>query len=436
MKKKWMALGLCLVMVVSLCACTPDQPDQPSTKPTVSAAETDPATSEPNTEAPTEPTTESTTQALALTISCAESKRKIIGENTTGTMHASFNKEGYAQSDVKWQSSAPAVMEIDENGNYVCKGLGKTTITATITSGDETASESVVFDVQRLATSADFNATAIEVKAGYAAPIGAQALPLDATDLSIYWENSDKSIAAIQGTNVVGYRIGSCVLTAYNNRGDSLGTVTITVLPGPIYGADEHYGNQIVEYTTYFDSKKTNRTQNLRVAAQSIMANQGGILGAGQSFSFNGWVGERTKDKGYLYAGVFNGSKEEQGLAGGICQVSTTLFNAALLANFEIEQRHPHSMDPLYSKPGQDAAIQWPNLDLRFKNTLDVPVKIVYQIQGNTMTVRLFTPGEASYPLPKIWIEQGGGGLNYWMKRYVNGEVNYSCTTRYVAYHP
>lgn len=435
MSKKWIALALCGLLVLSLCACKPEEPQNEADTSTLLNT-TEAPTEEPVTEAPTEETTESTTQKLTLSISCSQSVKGIIEEGAKGIMSAAFNKEGYLESEVKWSSSNPAVMELQENGAYVCKGIGKTDVTATFTKDDETATQTVTYDVQKLAKSAEFNTTSIEVKAGFTHPIGAKALPEDATDTRIFWENSNPSIAEIKAPNVVAYRQGQCVLTAYNVRGDKLGEVNVNVLPGPVYGADENFGNQIVEYTTYFNANKANRTHNLKVAAQSIMAFQGGVLAPGQQFSFNVWVGERTREKGYLDAGVFSGSKEETGLAGGICQVSTTLFNAALLANFQIDMRYPHSMDPLYGKPGLDAAIQWPSLDLRFTNTLSVPVKIVYQFAGNAMTVRLFTPGEESYPLPDVRIEQGGGGLDYWMKRYVNGEVNYSCKTHYVAYHP
>lgn len=437
MNKKWIAIGLCLIMVLSLCACKPDDGGEGLPSGTNSDIDSVQPTDQTVQETePTETTTETTTQALVLSISCLESKKGILSADAAGKMVASFNKEGYAPSDVKWASSAPAVLAMEEDGTYKAAGIGKSTVTATITHEDETATKSFVYDVQKLVTGVTFNTTSIEVKTGFGSPIGATALPEDATDKSITWGNSNPNIASIQGSNVVGYNAGNCVLTAYNNRGDALGTVNVTVLPGPIYGADANFGNQIVEFSTTFNAGNANRTTNLKVAAQAIMAHNGGVLIPGESFSFNAWVGERTRAKGYRDAGIFNGSKEEIGLAGGICQVSTTLFNAALLANFAIGARSPHSMHPQYSRPGLDAAIQWPSMDLRFTNTLTVPVKIVFQFSGSTMTVRLFTPGDVSCPLPTIRIEQGGSGLNYWMKRYANGEMNYSCNTRYVAYLP
>lgn len=440
MKKKWIAFALCAVTVISLCACKQDTLDvetQPAT-----AAATGPVT-ETTTEPPTETTTESTTQQLTFTMHCSSSLKGIIGIGETGFMKLTFNKAGYENTPVVWESSAPNILSVDASGKIEAKGIGKATITGTATAGDETATESYTYSVEKLVTGADFSTTSIEIKAGFSSEIGAKPLPEDATDQSITWGNSNPSVAAIEKDNRVwGYKAGNCVLTAYNNRGEALGTVNVKVLPGPVYGATAEFGNQIVEYSTNYAISKTNRVQNLRVAAQSIMAydDKNGVLGPNERFSFNVWVGERTREKGYLDAGVFNGSKEETGLAGGICQVSTTLFNAALLANFEINARSPHSMDPQYGTPGRDAAIQWPNTDLQFTNTLDVPVKIVYQfseINGQgVMTVRLFTPGETPYVLPQVRIEQGGRGLDYWMKRYVNGEVNYACNTHYVAQHP
>lgn len=432
MRKKWIAAALCLTIILSaFAACKKDDPAPPTEPATASepASKTPETTSQPETT--TETTTQPTTQKLTLSIACNESKKAILPEKATGKMQASFNKAGaYDPAQVKWQSSAPAVMTIDEQGNYQAMGIGKTTITATYTLGDETVTQSAVLDVQKLLTGAVFSTKSIELQARSSADIGASPVPADATDPSIYWGSSNSKIAAIEGNKLVAYRQGNCVLTAYNNRGEALGDVAVNVLPAPVYGADMEFGNQIVAYPSTY-SNKPNRTTNLKIAAGKI---NGTVVAPGGYFSFNEVVGERTRAAGYLDAPIYIGDKEGTGLAGGICQVSSTLFNAVLLSNAKIEKRAQHSLKAPYVPLGQDAAVEWPGLDFAFTNTLDVPIKLVFEFdEGNRQIIcRIFTPGTESYALPNIKVESGGSGNSYWMKRYVNGQVNYQCNSTYL----
>lgn len=433
MTKKIIAVALCLTMLVTFCACNADPTDKPSTPSSNqtegTASNTTEPTQPPTTQPPTTTTTVPTTQKLAMDISCADSLKRIIGLSTVSTMQASFNKEGYTKEQVKWSTSDANVLAVDASGKITAMSVGSATISATIV-GVESATDSVTYQVQKLVTSAEFLTKTIEVKAGFSAPIGAKALPEDATDTLIHWGNSNPNVAAIKETNVIGYGAGTAIFTAYNNRNEALGDVVVTVLPGPIEGADGDFGNQIVEFSSPYDASNANRTTNLIISSGMI---SGRVFAPGQLFSFNGLVGERTRAKGYKNATIFNGAKEEQGLAGGICQVSSTIFNAALLFNAQIVERHQHSLKIPYVKLGQDAAIMWGSQDMKFINTLTVPIKIHITIGGGTMTVRIFTPGEASYALPKIVVESGGSGNDYWMRRTVDGVVNYSANTSYLT---
>ena len=138
--------------------------------------------------------------------------------------------------------------------------------------------------------------------------------------------------------------------------------------------------------TTDYNEKVKNRTTNLVIATKTI---NGVTLQPGDTFSFNETIGKTTWAKGYRPAKIFVRGKEEEGMGGGICQVSSTLYNAADFGGMEIVERHPHSKKVGYVKEGRDAATSYGGVDLKFKNVLDYPVKIVAQAAGGKLTVAL-----------------------------------------------
>ena len=117
-----------------------------------------------------------------------------------------------------------------------------------------------------------------------------------------------------------------------------------------------------------------NRNNNISQACDNI---NGTILQPGEVFSFNGVVGQRTYDNGFLPATVIAGGEYKQDLGGGICQVSTTLYNAALKTNLKIVERHSHAWPSDYIAPGLDATVDWPSLDFKFENDTEYPIVIV-----------------------------------------------------------
>ena len=116
-----------------------------------------------------------------------------------------------------------------------------------------------------------------------------------------------------------------------------------------------------------------NRAVNIGLASKSI---DGTLLLPGETFSFNEVVGPRTTAKGYKIAHVFVAGQIQDGTGGGICQVSTTLYNAALRANLEVLERHNHMFTVGYVPLGTDAAVSYGYADLVFKNTTSSPLKI------------------------------------------------------------
>ena len=119
--------------------------------------------------------------------------------------------------------------------------------------------------------------------------------------------------------------------------------------------------------------------ENIRL---SLAAINNTVVLPGEVFSFNETVGERTVEKGYKNAPIILGEAVVPGVGGGICQSSTTLYNAVRLAGLEIVERRIHSVAPSYIKHGLDATVAWPHTDFKFKNDSDRPVIVKAEIQG------------------------------------------------------
>ncbi|MCX7779687.1 MAG: VanW family protein [Negativicutes bacterium] len=143
----------------------------------------------------------------------------------------------------------------------------------------------------------------------------------------------------------------------------------------------------IASFSTEFDSSDINRSQNIYLAAKSI---SGALVKAGQEFSFNTLVGPRLAHNGYKEAPVFIEGKLVPDYGGGVCQVSSTLYNAVLLADMMIIERTPHFRPPLYVPLGQDATVADNLLDFKFKNTSSGNIYINCETQGNHLTVFIY----------------------------------------------
>ncbi len=126
-------------------------------------------------------------------------------------------------------------------------------------------------------------------------------------------------------------------------------------------------------FNTKYDPKNKDRETNLKLAAEKI---NGTILSPGESFSYNTIVGARTIEAGYKEAKIYSGGKVIDGIGGGICQVSTTLYNTAIGANLEITERYNHQFLTSYVEAGKDATVAYGVKDLKFINNRTYPIKI------------------------------------------------------------
>ena len=147
------------------------------------------------------------------------------------------------------------------------------------------------------------------------------------------------------------------------------------------------FRDTLATYQTQFytgDPGNDNRAYNIALAVQKI---SGKILGPGEIFSFNKTVGPRTDAEGYKVAHVFSDGQVLEDYGGGVCQVSTTLFNAAVYSDMEVVERTNHMFVVGYIDLGQDAAVAYDYLDMKFKNTSNYPVKIVGQTTSDNRVV-------------------------------------------------
>lgn len=150
--------------------------------------------------------------------------------------------------------------------------------------------------------------------------------------------------------------------------------------------AAELFNDTLASCTTQFNSGLKGRTTNVKLAAQKI---NGVILNPGEVFSFNDTVGKRTAEAGFENATIYTSNGMEDGLGGGICQVSSTLYNATLYADLETVERRNHKYKVTYVKLGTDATVAWGSIDFRFKNSRNYPVKIEATVSGNSLTVAI-----------------------------------------------
>lgn len=142
----------------------------------------------------------------------------------------------------------------------------------------------------------------------------------------------------------------------------------------------------ISSFSTKYDASNRNRSTNLEIAAKKI---NGKVLMPGEVFSFNKVVGKRTVEEGYRDAKIYADGGVVDGLAGGICQISSTLYNAVLLANLEIVERRNHSYVTSYVVAGRDATVVYGAIDFQFKNSRSYPIKIEASVKNGVAEFKI-----------------------------------------------
>lgn len=156
---------------------------------------------------------------------------------------------------------------------------------------------------------------------------------------------------------------------------------------------------RIGHYVTYFNSRNRERSHNISLAAEAI---DNYVVFPGEVFSFNKTVGNRTKEKGYLPAPIIVKGELSEGIGGGICQVSSTLFNAVDRSGMKILERYSHSKRVRYVPPGRDATVSWYGPDFTFKNEYNEPILIKAKAINGIMIVLVFSSDEIEFQPNKI----------------------------------
>lgn len=164
-------------------------------------------------------------------------------------------------------------------------------------------------------------------------------------------------------------------------------TIPLKLTPPEISIAD--LGNEIFihnlgTFSSNYQESNVNRTINVKLATNKI---NNVILLPGEEFSYNKIVGKRTYENGFREASIYTSSGVVDGLGGGICQVSSTLYNAILRANLEVVERRNHRYAVSYVSLGTDATVSYGSIDFRFKNNRNYPIKIVASSQNGVCRI-------------------------------------------------
>lgn len=191
-----------------------------------------------------------------------------------------------------------------------------------------------------------------------------------------------------------------------------------TTAPPVGAGADESLV-RIGGYSTRFREGEEERNHNIEVAAAAL---DGVVLEPGETFSFNRAVGQRSGKRGYQVAPTLTLQGAEPALGGGVCQVSSVLFNAMMQADLELVERSQHSRPIRYIPPGRDATVSWGHLDLRARNPHPFPVTIRSEVRAHRLTFWVFAPEPLDHEVrlvteqveaasPKRPVEMYGSGV-------------------------
>ena len=167
-------------------------------------------------------------------------------------------------------------------------------------------------------------------------------------------------------------------------------TVKLTITKPTVTVNDigtEAFPDKLGTFTTRYDARDTDRTTNLKLACQKLN-NQ--VVLAGATFSYNSTLGERTIAAGYKNAKIYSNGQVVDGLGGGICQISSTLYNAVVDANLGIVERRNHQFVTSYVPAGKDATVVYGMTDFKFKNTRKYPIKIVATAQNGIATISIY----------------------------------------------
>ena len=241
-------------------------------------------------------------------------------------------------------------------------------------------------------TAIDYNTDSIEVPVEEAEPAP---IDIDKIHSEIYKEAKDAyyttdPYAVYPSSNGLDFNISvdeakQMVATPQDTYTIPLKTLYPSVTTNEI--GREAFPDLLATYSTSYATSNANRSTNIALAASKI---NGTVLMPGEEFSFNGTVGKRTAANGFKTATVYSNGQVTTDYGGGICQVSSTLYNSVLRANLEITNRTNHTFTVGYVPIGLDATVSWGSPDFKFKNSRNYPVKIVATTANKKLTISVY----------------------------------------------
>ncbi len=222
----------------------------------------------------------------------------------------------------------------------------------------------------------------------------AEAVTIDEIYNSIYAEPRNARADIVDGKTIVtpeqtGILIDRAELEAALNKGENKFNIKITKKYPEIttsHLSGDLFNDILGAQQSTYNASIVGRTKNVTLAASKI---NGIILNPGEVFSYNQSVGPRSYATGFADATIYTSTGMEDGVGGGICQVSSTLYNAALYADLEIVERKNHTYTVAYVKNGLDATVAYGAIDFRFKNNKSTPIKITSVANGGVLTIRI-----------------------------------------------
>ena len=149
----------------------------------------------------------------------------------------------------------------------------------------------------------------------------------------------------------------------------------------------EAFPDLLATFSTNYQASNVSRTTNLKLASNKI---NGTVILPNEEFSYNKVVGERTISAGYKMAATYSNGQVVDGLGGGICQISSTLYDAVVMANLNVTTRRSHQFVTSYVPAGKDATVVWGAQDFKFVNSRKYPVRIVATVEGGVATVQIW----------------------------------------------
>lgn len=254
-------------------------------------------------------------------------------------------------------------------------------------------------DMKDRVTGEEFKPRKFELKLGHnASPALANLASLAAKSMParhparVYYDGSFKYLPEVSTQTLDIENLGARIEALVGEKATEVEIATKDA-PKKVSDEDLHKINEIVStYTTHFPGYMTNRNTNIRLAASKM---NGIVVAPGEKVSFNQVVGRRTLAGGYKVAPVIVNGQHDVGVGGGICQVSSTLYNSALLSGLKVVSRRNHTFPSSYVPIGRDATVAWENPDLVLANDGPIPVAFSSSCTGNTITFRILGKKEA-----------------------------------------